>query len=202
MKELFDQIERLTDTLHGWCEVDKAQRLAAIVLALRPAVSVEIGVYGGRSFFGMALAHKHLGHGVVIGIDPWSNDAASEGYDGENLKSWSSCPLEAIYQHFQKKCFDLAVQNVIQIHRVKSDDFEISPYIDLLHIDGQHTEQSMRDVQRYASKVRVGGIVVMDDIGWRNGADAPVSRAVDRLLDMGFVRLYPLGTGEVFQKVK
>lgn len=202
MKQLFKTIEELIPTLPGWCDVEKAQTLAALVIALRPKVSLELGVYAGRSLFALALAHKHLGHGIAYGIDPWDNVAASEGYTEANRDWWMKQDLEALYRATIEKTLELSIGNVTSIVRRKSDDFEIDKPIDLLHVDGLHTEQAVRDVMRFAPKVPVGGIVVMDDTSWQNSGDAPVARAVDTLKKMGFQSLYLLGTGEVFQRVK
>jgi predicted O-methyltransferase YrrM len=202
MKQLFEQIEQLTPTLPGWCDVNKAQTLAALVIALKPSRSCEIGVYGGRATLAMALAHKLIGKGQVVAIDPWSNDAATEGYVGENREWWANQDLETIYKGFIKKSFELSVSNVLMVMRHRSSEVSIPWAIDLLLVDGQHTEEAERDVIKFAPNVPVGGIVVMDDTGWTNGDDAPVARAVELLKTMGFVSLYPLGTGEVFQRVK
>lgn len=200
MTQLFQQLEKLIPKLPGWASVDKAQRMAAMVVALRPSVSVEIGVFGGRSFFGLALAHKLLGHGLAIGIDPWSTEAAIEGYEGDNLKWWSEQSLDSIHDGFINAIRLNSVQNVTNIIRKKSDDVEPPSPIDLLHVDGQHSEQAVRDVKRFAASVREGGLVILDDTSWKNGEDAPVQRAVHVLLEMGFRSLYPLETGEVFQR--
>lgn len=198
MKELFKQIETLIPTLEGWTEVSKAQRLAAMVVAIQPDVSVEIGVYAGRSFFGLALAHKFIGHGTVIGIDPWDNAAATEGYEGQNLEFWKNNPLNLIHDKFMANVDLLGLRNVTKIVRKKSDDAEPPDVIDILHIDGQHTEQCVRDVKRFVPRIRVGGLLVMDDATWVNNGDLPVARAI-KLIPGGFVHLYPLGTGAVFQ---
>lgn len=202
MNELFKEIEYLIPRLPGWCDVEKANVMANLVLGLRPKISAELGVYGGRSFFPMAMAHKHLAYGTCIGIDPWSNEAATEGYTGANKEVWKNDDLERIFNMFDKTRIELGVGNVTQIHRKKSDDVEPPKFIGLLHVDGQHTEQAVRDVQRYASNVLIGGICVMDDLGWSNDGDQPVLRAVSELENLGFIELYKLGTGAVFQRVK
>ena len=65
---LFSQIEALP-MIGDWCPLDKAKTLAAMVLALRPAVVVEIGVWRGSSLLPMALALKELGRGQIVGVD-------------------------------------------------------------------------------------------------------------------------------------
>lgn len=202
MKQLFKTIEELIPTLPGWCDVEKAQTLAALVVALKPSVSCEIGVYGGRATLAMALAHKFIGKGQVVAIDPWSNDAATEGYVGENRDWWANQDLEAIYSGFIKKSFELSVSNVLRVLRNRSSEVPLSGAIDLLLVDGQHTVEAERDVVKFAPHIPVGGVIVMDDTGWTNNSDAPVARAVEIVKRMGFKSLYPLGTGEVFQRIR
>lgn len=201
MTKLFQQIEDAVAPLPGWATVEKTQRMAAMVLALQPTISCEIGVFGGKSFFGLALAHKFLGHGTVIGIDPWTNEAAVEGYEGDNKTWWGEQHLDKIHADFMQQVHLLGVQNVVNIWRMKSDAADPPPGIGVLSLDGQHTEQAVRDVKRYAANVCVGGFVIMDDLNWKNADDTPVQRAVRVLLEMGFRSMYPLGTGEVFQRV-
>jgi len=202
MTNIFQKLDQIVPELPGWGGAEKSKTLAAMVIALRPQISVEIGIYGGRTFFGLALAHAHIGVGSAWAIDPWSNQAASEGYEGGNLEFWQRVPLQKLFTDFEHKVFELSVKNVTVIHRKKSDDVEPPDNIGILHVDGQHTEQAVRDVNRFASKVHVGGIVVMDDTTWQNGSDAPVARAVLALQGMGFLELYKLGTGAVFQRMR
>jgi predicted O-methyltransferase YrrM len=202
MSNLFQKLTDVIPTLDGWGGVQKAHTLAAMVLAIRPNVSVEIGVYGGQSFFGLALAHKEIGKGIAIAIDPWTNEAAMEGYSGVNRDFWQGNPMDVIYERFKQNVVELSVGNVVRVVRKKSDDAEVPDLIDILHIDGQHTDQATKDVKRFAANVRFGGILVMDDMGWVNDGDAPVERAAALLPDMGFNTLYPLGTGAVFQRVR
>lgn len=202
MHTLFAKISHLTPTLEGWCTVEKAQTLAALVVALRPKVIYEIGVYAGRSFFPMAMALKEVGSGKLVGVEPWDNSVAAVGYVGDNKTFWhTSVDFNRIKSGYDAKFKELELEGFALVFQGKSDD--VTPVeMDLLHIDGQHTEQAIRDVERFAPFVRVGGIIVMDDVDWRNDGDAPVKRSVDVLKNMGFVELYPLGTGAVFQRIK
>jgi hypothetical protein len=54
-------------------------------------------------------------------------------------------------------------------------------------VDGNHTEQAIRDVRRFSQNVMLGGIVCLDDILWESGA---VSQAGEILKTMGFEELY------------
>lgn len=199
---LLNTIASIHNDISGWCELEKAEILAALCYTTRPARVVEIGVFGGKSLIPMALAMKAAGAGgEVVGIDPWSNAAATEGYDGANRDWWKSVDLERVYNSFLTLRDRLGVS--IRVIRARSDDVEWSAPIGLLHIDGQHTDQAVRDVQRYAEHVTPGGYVVVDDIGWVNaGSGTRVSAAVDALAELGFEELYKLGTGAVFQRVQ
>lgn len=199
MTNVFDRIEASVDqNPHGWCDGKKAVTLGAIVMALRPDVTVEIGVFGGRSAIPIALAHKEVGWGKLLAIDPWSAEASVEGYGEADSKWWSKLDHERIYNFFTRQVSLHSVEDYIQIIRAKSDDVPPPTSIGLLHIDGQHTDQAGRDVARFATHVIRGGIVVMDDISWSGGG---VQRAVGRLEGMGFVKLYDLGTGAVYQRI-
>lgn len=201
--QLFNAITGVLPTVAGWCELDKAHALAAAVLTLRPRVVVEIGVFGGRSLIPMALACQACGSGHVVAIDPWTAAAATEGYEGANKEWWGSRDHEGIYQDFVRNVAALGLQGHVHVMRSKSDDVTPPEAIDLLHVDGQHTDQAVRDVQRFAPKIRVGGLTFMDDIGWINeGTGAGVQRAVEALLKLGFVQLYPIGTGACFQRMR
>lgn len=197
--ELFTRIETLLPELQGWCSQDKAAALAAAVLALRPKVAVEIGVFGGSSFLPTALAMEACDCGHLTGIDPWSPDASTDGYVGENEAFWRAVDHEAVMQKFLGHVRELGLEQRVTIERKRSDDARPPKVIDLLHVDGQHTDQAVRDVKRFASKVRVGGLVCMDDINWTGGG---VARGVEALLKFGFVEIYRIGEGAMFQRVK
>ena len=94
MKELFQQIENVLPSLHGWAELDKAISLSAYVLALKPNTVVEIGVWGGRSAIPMMLACQRLNRGKVICIDPWKPEESAKGQDSDiDQKWWGSLSL-------------------------------------------------------------------------------------------------------------
>jgi predicted O-methyltransferase YrrM len=174
----------------GWCPLQKALDLAATVIALRPTRSVEIGVYGGKSLLPIAMACEAIDHGIVIGIDPWSPAASAEGYTGENANWWAHLNHDGIYQVFVSGIDRLGLKNRVAIERIKSDDATVPEAIDLLHIDGQHTEQAIRDVSKFGANVRLGGIVCMDDLLWQNDGVQHVGQAVTALLSLGFVELH------------
>ena len=195
----FLKIDEIHPKMDGWATLEKAQTLASIVLAFRPKVSVEIGVYAGKSLIPIALAHKEVS-GIVYGIDPWSVEAAQEGYDKENADWWGRKDnLDRVRMETFGWIESLNLGSHCKIIRKKSDD--VTPFdCDLAHIDGQHSSVCIRDVTRFVLPMKVGSIVVMDDIGWTNNGVAHVSQAVDLMEKNGWVKLYNLETGAVFQR--
>lgn len=198
---LFDTIDASIDvSLNGWCSKEKARTLALMILALRPHTTVEVGVYSGKSAIPMALAHKHNNIGKVVCIDPWNAKASMEGYDEKNMEWWGTVNHEAIYSEFINNAQRFLVTGFIDVRRQRSDDVDPPKDAGLIHIDGQHTVQAVLDVERFAPNVIKGGIVVVDDTDWQNRGEFQVQQAVTRLLEMGFVELFKLGTGAVFQR--
>lgn len=185
--------------MDGWCSVEKAFVLASTVIAFRPKVSVEIGVFGGRSAIPIALAHKYVNHGKLIAIDPWSNAAATEGYTDEHKTWWAKQDLESIMRRFLKRVEELQLHDFVEVVRAKSDDAAVPENVGFVHLDGQHTMQALRDAQRFMSNMPVGSNAAIDDVTWVGGGPAA---AVQWMLDNGWSSLYPLDTGAVFQRIK
>lgn len=197
MTTLFSRIKTEIETNpDGWTSVEKAQSLAALIVGIRASSICEIGVWSGRSLITMAMALQFLGQGKVIGIDPWSKEASIKGMDGENLKWWSEVDHEMIFQRFQKRLADSGAAAFTEIHRCTTYDFLIAslPELDLLHLDGNHSDDaSCWDVFYYGGRVRLGGFLFMDDIEW-------AKKATESLSNLGFQPLYHLDTGALFQR--
>lgn len=207
MIELLRTIEEITPEGGDWCTVGKAHALAAMILANRPTVCVEIGVWRGGSAIPMALALQHVGdRGHLFAIDPWSVDASLDGEAKINQDWWGGVVgqsgHEESYRVFCGRIVKHNLQNV-RILRMRSDDVPVlslaTPQlpIDLLHIDGNHAAQAVRDVERFCPHVRQGGMLVMDDVQWISGH---VQAGVEMAKAMGFVEMYPLDTGLVMQR--
>lgn len=185
---LFKQIEELNASMqHGWCSLNKANALAAAVLALRPKVVIELGVWGGASLLPMALALKSVGNGMVIGIDPWSAKASIEGQDAINADWWKNvADHDLVHDYFTGMVHILAVQNSVNVQRLRSDEFNPVP-CQICHLDANHGPQAIIDILRYAPSITVGGLLFVDDLGWATG---DVATAVENLPGLGFVELY------------
>jgi predicted O-methyltransferase YrrM len=205
IRDLMDEIETVTPEGGTWCSVDKSTTLAALVLAIRPTVVVELGVWMGGSAIPMALALRHLRHGQLIAIDSWSTDASIAGQNETHAKWWGETQgddghqraLDTFMDRLQKHDIGSASCWVV---RQRTDEAVVPAQIDLLHHDANHGPQAIRDIQRWAPAVRTGGFLVIDDLHWPGGH---VVRARDLAVEsFGFVELYKIGTGCVLQRVQ
>lgn len=199
-KKLFQLISTTIPSMHGWCSVEKACALSSLVLARKPKTIVEIGVWGGRSLLPMAWAVKENGTGGVIGIDPYDAKVSAESEFGDNEQWWAEQDHGMIYRSFTSFIRNFKLEDIVTLAKVRSDEFKPVP-CELLHIDGSHTEQAVRDAERYGPKVPLGGIVVCDDIMWVGGG---VLRAIDALEEMGFTERFRFSeqNWNVLQKTK
>jgi hypothetical protein len=198
---LISEVEQSNRDLEhfGWCSPEKARAIIDLMTTHKPRLSVELGVFGGRSLMPMALFCKHNG-GHVIGVDPWSNTVATEGYDGPNADFWDTVDMEKVYQKCLITIARYGCDNYVTLHRATSDEAPLYRDIGLLHIDGQHAEPAIRDVKRWAPGVVAGGVLIMDDCTWFNGDRCHVAEAAALLPSMGFVELRKLDTGAVFER--
>lgn len=155
------------DELEGWCSKEKASVLIDMCLLLKAKTVVEIGVYGGKSLVPMAFALRELGNGVVIGIDPWSSAESAVGMDGVNHDFWSKLDHEKIYQGLLDKVNKFGLSGNIMLLRETSESAMPIPDIDILHIDGNHSEEtSLLDVYKWVPFVKKGGLIIFDDVNW------------------------------------
>lgn len=201
MNDLFNRITKAVEEIpHGWTSVPKAHTMAAVILALRPDVTVEIGVYAGKGIVAMGLAHKEIGKGIVIGIDPYSPTESSRGQvNPADMQFWGQLDHEMIYKMAQENIFKNGIQNSVRLERSTSDSYTPPSNIGMVRVDGNHGEQVLKDIERYCPNVNVGGVLFLDDIGWAGGS---VQRASGRLLTSGWKLLYHIDDGVALQRVK
>lgn len=190
---LFQKIEKITADhpvgLEGWCSLEKARAMARLILEHRPAVSVEIGVFGGRSFVAQALTCKHLEHGHVFGVDPWRADDALRGVqEKENIDWWQKLDYERIYRDCLAAVIKYDVRNYCTVLRMSSEQaVSLIGDVDVLHIDGNHSEEaSTLDVMLYLPKVKTGGFIWFDDVDWYTTKNAVrlVEEACDKVREI------------------
>lgn len=189
-----------------WCDLEKAQTLAAIIIGIRPRVVVEIGVWMGGSMVPMLMAIRALGildaqakrlpsYRRAVAIDAWSREASIVGQEAGDAEWWSLVDHEAAYKTFLGRLERHGLS--CDIVRQPSGSAEVPRNIGLLHIDGNHADQAARDTERFAPAIHLGGILVMDDLHWQGGH---VQQARKIAASLGFNEIYPLGTGIVMQR--
>lgn len=197
---MFDKVADAVNSIpDGWTSVPKAQIMAAAVLALRPQITVEIGVFAGKGVAALGMAHKEIGYGICYGVDPFSKDASAEGQVGQHLTWWNSLDHEAIYQTAKNNVERLGLVNYVRLIRQKSQEWMPPEGIGLLRIDGNHSEVAIGDVERYAPKCHPGAFLFLDDLhsNWPGGA---INKCAEKLKHMGWAMLYNLDDGIVLQK--
>jgi predicted O-methyltransferase YrrM len=170
-------IENSILTMDGWCSPEKAREMMLLIEKHKPNIIVEIGVFGGRSIVAAGDACRQLGAGHVYGIDPWSSQSSVENVDEQaNIEWWSKLDYEEIYLRCMKNIQVLELDRFVTILRTNSDRASVlfgNQTIDLLHIDGNHSEPvSSRDVLLYVPLVRESGFVLFDDMDWRSTQNA------------------------------
>lgn len=163
--------------MHGWCTEDKMKHLYSLVHEFAKdnpehgLLSVELGVFAGRSALPIAIAHKELNKGAIVGIDAWTIEATKEGSNSpENDEWWEKCSqIEQMEANFKTSIDTLDLSGRVLPIKGKSEDFANGIFynIALLHIDGNHSEEkSCLDVQLWLPNVATGGYIVLDDTGW------------------------------------
>jgi predicted O-methyltransferase YrrM len=163
-----EQAFRYMQHLTGWCTNMKAGILIDLILKSKPKVVVEIGVYGGKSLVPMGYALQVNGIGKAYGIDPWMTDASLEDvHNASNRYFWSTIDHEAIRLDLVSKLATFNLNNQIELIQTTSAEAEPIQDIDLLHIDGNHSEKtSFLDVIKWVPLVKSGGWIILDDMTW------------------------------------
>jgi len=188
----------------GWCSLNKAGCIIDCINEIcsntKDPVCVEVGVYGGKSVIPVVLELKRLKKGKLYAIDPWDNIEATKGYVGEHYNFWCNVDLNSIYYVFINLLLENECQDLVEIIRKPSDDAPEISDINFLYIDGQHTEQAIRDVHKYASKIVLNGYCVVDDINKEVWGE--VSTQTPSILEgMGFVAQKFIDDAIIFKRL-
>src|SRR4051812_40782905 len=96
-------LEEVVLSLQGWCTPEKAMRLNELVKESGSMLTVELGVFGARSFIPLAIGHKEKGSGFAIGIDSWKKDTSLHGTnDPANDEYWKNVDFKSVYRSVQQ----------------------------------------------------------------------------------------------------
>jgi predicted O-methyltransferase YrrM len=186
--------------LHGWTSVEKGLRMAELVVAARSALSVELGVFGGRGTIALAIGHEAQDHGHVIAVDPWSRDASLEGENAaDNDAWWGALDHEAIYESFLAALATTGTADRVRVWRERSAEAATrvdDGTVDVLHQDSNHSEAiSSAEVELWTPKLRPGGLWIADDTDWPT-----TQRAQARLAELGFALVEDHAAWKVFRR--
>ncbi len=179
------EILKYQSSIPGWCKPEKATKMMDLIYETQPDLCVEIGVFGGSSIYPTACALKYLKQGVIYGIDPWATQASTEGYDSDdvNYQWWSKLNYEKIYSDYllMLKRFQLTqYTKTLRMTSVDAVEHFADASIDILHIDGNHSEESaLRDATLFFPKVKANGYIWFDDVNW-NTTNTAVSWLLER----------------------
>jgi cephalosporin hydroxylase len=183
----------------GWCTAEKADRLYDLVLNSDSKLTVELGVFMGRSLIVMAQAHKAKQSGVIIGVDAWSKQAALEGTNEKaNDEWWGKLDYRQTHESVSKDIFKHEVEEYCSILKMTSETFGLmiaDNTIDVLHADSNHSEEvTTREIELFYPKLKSGGFWVADDCDWPT-----LKKAVEILKEKMNV-YFDGGTYIIFQK--
>ena len=176
------KVEKIIPSIPGWCPLEKADRMMNLIYETQPELCVEVGIFGGSSYFPTLCALQYNKKGVGYAIDPWENSSCMEGQTGAHLDWWKKVDLRAIYLGFADLLHNYKLDKYSATMRMTSKDalrFFKDESIDILHIDGNHAEDSaLFDAESWLPKVKVGGYIWFDDTDWDS-----TQKAVQYLLE-------------------
>ncbi len=126
-----------------------------LIRAMKPNLFVELGTHFGVSYFNMCDEISRVNYGgKAFAIDNWIGDKHSGFYSNEVFE---------IVQEENKK-YEFSTLLRMQFHDALNS-FE-NESIDLLHIDGEHTFESVsQDFELWLPKMKSDGVILVHDIG-------------------------------------
>lgn len=126
-----------------------------LVETMKPATIVELGTYSGNSYFAFCQAVKDLKLPTkCVAVDTWQGDMHVGKYGQE------------VFERV-KQVNDNAFAAFSRLLRMRFDEalpFFDDGSIDLLHIDGTHTYEAVKnDFTNWLPKVSKGGVILLHD---------------------------------------
>jgi predicted O-methyltransferase YrrM len=180
------------EKLEGWCWQEKALYLVRIIQNLQDHKDklriMEIGVYAGRSLIPMAIMARPVDG--IVAVDACDAMEEIKGFEDpkfETHRAWwvnqaqklSTFLFNAVKTANEYSLINLLLAPSRDIWKGRQENS-----IDLIHIDGNHSElNSLNDAQHAMRILAPGGFLVFDDANW-----ATTRLAVD-LLDLNLKRI-------------
>jgi O-antigen biosynthesis protein len=132
---------------------------ADLIDAVKPSLLVELGTYYGESYFGFCQAIQERGIDCrTHAVDTWQGDLNTGRY-GASVFEAVSAYNAAHYSSFS---------SLLRMTFDEASDRFTDHTIDLLHIDGCHSYESVRrDFETWLPKVSKNGVILIHDIAVR-----------------------------------
>lgn len=179
---------RLFDMTPGQCSHTKLEAVISLFRDLPEGDIVEIGTLFGRTALVFAFLASRYRTGKVLCVDPWSSTEMNQGTAEMDTHS-GKAPTQAIFQAFTanlapwssvvnyiRKPSTVASAIYASGAPVASAEFGTTEYslgISLLHIDGNHAVDAVRnDLAFWGGFLCPDGWIVFDDYRWPFG-DGP-----------------------------
>lgn len=146
----FKEVDAIT--FSAWSELVPLQ--FAIFTIMRPRRYVELGTHNGMSFFAACQAKKNLSlQCECVAIDSWKGDEHASYYSEEVFEKFKSfLSIRHQEEYYIRSLFINALEC-----------FE-SGSIDLLHIDGLHTYEAVKeDFETWLPKMSDRGVIMFHD---------------------------------------
>ena len=145
----FSQPELITDST--W--LSHAPFAFWLVDAMRPQLTVELGVYKGFSYFVFCAAVEAAGTGMCVGVDTWEGDDQSGAYGEEVYEG-----VRAANERFADRSTLLRMTFAEALGEIEPGS------IDLLHIDGCHRYDDVRrDFESWLDRMSPQGVILVHD---------------------------------------
>ncbi len=156
-----------------------------LTATVRPRCYVELGSEHGLSYFAFCEAmHALAVPGSCFAVDHWQGDAHTGEYGNDVFDAVSS-------HNVRYQSFSTLIRSTFEDALVHFEDESI----DILHIDGHHSYESVSsDFSAWFRKVRPGGIVLLHDTNVRK-LDFGVHRLMRELVETWPGFEFPHGNG-------
>jgi predicted O-methyltransferase YrrM len=142
----------------GW--IGHAPFLKFLIREIEPKVYVELGVHYGFSYFTACQSIKELNLSTkTYAVDTWQGDDHAGSLDNEVFDKVSS--VNETYEDFS---------TLLKMRFNEALDHVEDNTIDLLHIDGFHTYEAVKeDFESWLPKMSDNSVIIMHDIHVRFG---------------------------------
>ena len=154
---LTDLVATSCTPIHAWVFSAWTQLVPvmySLFSLLRPRRYVELGVHNGMSFFAACQITEKLGvPAELVAVDSWIGDVHASFHDSSVFDNFHTHLAEHYpSQYFLRSYFAAALSN-----------FEDGS-IDLLHIDGLHTYEAVKDdFETWLPKMSEAGVIIFHD---------------------------------------